>query len=546
MASNDRVSGCWPHYDPRVVGVKTVVTKTMNDVEEPVIPSAATVPQAIAWWADTTPDAPALLDVRGTTVSFRELQSRMEMFGAQLHSLGVGRSDRIVLALPDGVPAAIAGLSTIRVAVGVFVNPAQSRSEAEPILAAIEPRLVIVAAGVETVFRDLALQAGLPILEIDSAGQLLTGRESRGPATAEPGADDLALVLLTSGTTDRPRRVPATHRNVLSTCSARVRARRLSPHDRGLSSAPAYFVLGLARVVESLIAGGSAIVTSAAEMVQHPEAIRDMRPTWMWLSPAILETVLDVAQTNPAFAEWPLRFVRSGGALVTPGLIARAQDLWHIPVLNGYGTTETLGYIAAEESPETIPRKSGSVGLARPGLEIAIRDAEGVSLPPGTTGEITIRGDRLFVGYLDDEEANAAAFYPGGWYRTGDLGHLDEDGYLFVTGRAREMINRGGEKIVPHEIDDALRAHPEVADAAVFAVPDPRLGEEVAAAVVLREPGSLSERALRRWAAGRLSPHKVPRRIWFVDALPRTGSGKVRRNELCRRFGGVAEIPRSS
>jgi acyl-CoA synthetase (AMP-forming)/AMP-acid ligase II len=315
-----------------------------------------------------------------------------------------------------------------------------------------------------------------------------------------------------------------------------VQARKLTSRDRGLSSAPAYFVLGLARVAESLIAGGSAVVCSTAAVVSRPAAIRDLRPTWAWLGPAVLETILEASQSNPAFAEWPLRYVRSGGALVTPDLIARAQDLWGVPVLNGYGTTETLGYISAEESPETIPRKPGSVGLPRPGLELSIRDPDGATVAPGVTGEITVRGDPGFAGYLDGPEATAAAFFPGSWYRTGDLGHLDEDGYLFVSGRAREMINRGGEKIVPHEIDDVLRSHPAVADAAAFGLPHPRLGEEAAAAVVLREPGALEARKLRRWAASRLSPHKVPRRIWFVDQLPRTGSGKVQRGVLAERF----------
>ena len=269
--------------------------------------------------------------------------------------------------------------------------------------------------------------------------------------------------------------------------------------------------------------------------MQAPEAIRDLAPTWTWMSPALLETILEAAQRNPAFRQWPLRFVRLGGAQVTPDLIARGQDFWGVPTLNGYGTTETLGYIAAEESPETIPRKAGSVGLVRPGLEIAIRDAAGAALPAGVAGEITVH-DSAFTGYLGDPAATAAAFFPGGWYRTGDLGYLDEEGYLFVTGRSREMINRGGEKIAPQEIDDVLRGHPAVADAAAFALPDRRLGEEVAAAVVLREGAALDERALRRWAAARLSPHKVPRHVWFVAALPRTGSSKVQRGVLTERY----------
>jgi acyl-CoA synthetase (AMP-forming)/AMP-acid ligase II len=270
--------------------------------------------------------------------------------------------------------------------------------------------------------------------------------------------------------------------------------------------------------------------------VRSPELIRDLAPTWAWLSPALLESVLEAARDNPVIAEWPLRVVRSGGAQVTPQLIRRGEALWNAPVLNGYGTTETLGYIAAEERPETIPRKLGSVGFVRPGLEIAIRDAEGAPVPAGATGEITVRGPSVFSGYLDDPEATAAAFFPGGWYRTGDLGYLDEENYLFVTGRAREMINRGGEKIAPTEVDDVLRQHQAVADAAAFALPDTRLGQDVAAAVVLRPGMRATRRELRAWMLDRLTRYKVPRRIWFIEELPRTGSDKVQRAVLTERF----------
>jgi acyl-CoA synthetase (AMP-forming)/AMP-acid ligase II len=377
------------------------------------------------------------------------------------------------------------------------------------------------------------------VIELDRLG-LPTDveRAAERPASTVPlpAADDLALILLTSGTTDAPRLVPALHRDALEVCAARVRARRLTARDRGLSTARAFFVLGLLRVIESLLAGGSAIVTSASEIVQQPEAVRELAPTWTWMSPALLESVLAAGRANPAFREWPLRFVRLGGASAPSDLIARGQTFWGVPVLNGYGTTETLGYIAAEESPCTIPRKPGSVGLARPGLEIAIRDTDGTALPARASGEITVRGTGVFAGYLGDAEATAAAFFPGGWFRTGDLGYLDEEGYLFITGRLREMINRGGEKIAPQEIDDVLRGHPAVADAAAFVLLDRRLGEEVAAAVVLHNGATLTERDLRRWVADRLSLYKVPRRIWFVASLPRTGSAKVQRGVLTERY----------
>jgi oxalate---CoA ligase len=510
------------------------------------IPQVGTVPEAIAWWAAATPDAPVLFGVGGDAVSYAQLQTRIENFARQLSALDIKRGDRVVLALPDGVAAAVAGLATIRTAVAVPVNPAQSRAEAEPVLATVAPRVVIIAQGAETAFRAAALHANIPVVTMDDVAVLQLDVDTPAIATELPllpATDDLAMILLTSGTTDVARRVPATHGNVLATCSTRTRARCLTHRDRGLSTAPAYFVLGLARIIEALISGGSTIVATANEITRQPDTIRTLAPTWAWIGPALLETVLEAARQDPTLREWPLRFVRTGGAQVTPDLIARAQGLWGVPVLSGYGTTETFGYIAAEESPDTIPRKPGSVGHARPGQEIAIRNADGDPLPIGTIGEITVRGLGVFSGYLDDPDATAAAFFPGGWYRTGDLGYRDDEGYLFVTGRLREMINRGGEKIAPAEIDEVLRTHPAVADAAAFAIPDPRLGEEIAAAVVLREEGPVKERTLRRWVAGRVSPHKIPRRIWVIDALPRTGSGKVQRGELSRRFSPPGDEP---
>jgi acyl-CoA synthetase (AMP-forming)/AMP-acid ligase II len=505
---------------------------------QPWTPPAETALAAIAWWAAATPASPALLGVSGEAVSYSALHERIEFVARQFRARGIGRGDRVMLALPDGLSTTIAGLAAMRAAVAVPVNPALSPAEAALVCAAVAPQAVVVAQGQGTAYRDIAAHTGTPVLTLGADGLLANGGEqgaTSDDAFPSPTGNDLAMILLTSGTTDVPRLVPAIHRHVLDTCLARAKARRLSQCDRGLSSAPAYFVLGLARVIESLLGGGSAIVTTAREIVQAPEAIRDLQPTWSWMSPAMLETVLAAAQGNSAFRDWPLRFVRLGGAQVTPDLVARAQAFWGVPALNGYGTTETLGYIAAEESPETVPRRAGSVGLARPGLEIAIRDDHGAALPDGSTGEITVRRG-VFTGYLGDPVATAAAFFPGGWYRTGDVGHRDEEGYLFVTGRSREMINRGGEKIAPQEIDDILRGHPAIADAAAFALPERRLGEEVAAAVVLRAGASLDERALRRWAAARLSPHKVPRRIWFLDALPRTGSSKVQRGVLSTRF----------
>jgi acyl-CoA synthetase (AMP-forming)/AMP-acid ligase II len=500
------------------------------------LPAAiASVPEAVAWWARTSPAAVALVDIAGREVTYGQLYRAIGHFAARLAAWGTARGNRVLLAVPDGIPSAFAKLAAMSSAIAVPVDAEHSTAEASEVLAAVAPRGVVVQRGRETAYRARAGEIDVPVLEIDMAEIVDPGSADESPTL--PAAGDLAMILLTSGTTERPRRVPVAHGTLFCVCAEGVRVRRLTPRDRYLSVVPGSFVVAVSRLAEAVMSGGSVLVTTGADVVRRPADVRDLRPTWTWMGPALLEAILAAAVQNPAFSEWPLRSARVGGANVTPDLIARGEALWGLPILNGYGTTETLGYITSEEDPESIPRKPRSVGLARSGIEIVVRDGSGAPLPPGTTGEITVRGEHVFPGYLDDAEATAAAFFPGGWYRTGDLGSLDAEGYLVITGRVRELINRGGEKIAPQEVDDAVLAHPAVADAAAFGVPDPRLGEEVAAAVVLRPGATVTERALRRWVATRLSPHKVPRRIWFVDALPRTGSSKVQRGVLTDRFG---------
>lgn len=513
---------------------------TANVPDEPWVPPEATPTACIAWWAAATPDAPALLAIDGRQLTYRALQDGIVAFGEACAALGVGRGDRVLLELPEGMTYARVLLATMRAAVAVPVSVGKPAAEADAILAKIKPRAVVVMRGEQAIFRERAGLAGISVLEVDADGTLLAGQTAVGaplPAPAEPEGDDLALIMLTSGTTELPRAVPVRHHPLLTVCSVRVAMRQFTRHDRALNSAPASFIVGIARTIESLISGGSAIVINPLEVVARATAIRDLHPTWAWMSPALLEMVVDAADHDPAIGQWPLRMVRSGGTRLSTSAAARVEQVWGVPALNGYGTTEALGFISAEEQPWRIPRKPGSTGQVRPGLEVSIRSDRGEALPIGASGEITVRTGQTFTGYLDDPEATATIFFPDGWYRTGDLGYLDSEGYLFVTGRLREMINRGGEKVAPHEVDDALREHPAVADAAAFAVPDARLGEEVAAAVVLRDGADVSARDVRRWLAGRLAVHKIPRRIVFLDALPRTASGKVQRGALTERYG---------
>jgi acyl-CoA synthetase (AMP-forming)/AMP-acid ligase II len=228
-----------------------------------------------------------------------------------------------------------------------------------------------------------------------------------------------------------------------------------------------------------------------------------------------------------------LRLVRSSSAALAPQVMARLEAVFRAPVIEAYGMTEAAHQMASNPLPPR-QRKPGSVGVAA-GPEVAIMDPAGRLLAAGETGEVVIRGDNVTSGYLANPQANAAAFSEG-WLRTGDQGWMDEDGYLRLTGRLKEIINRGGEKISPREVDEALLDHPAVAQVVTFALPDEKLGEEVAAAIVLRDGAAATEAEIRDFARARLAAFKVPRRVVFVPEIPKGPTGKMQRIGLAEKL----------
>jgi acyl-coenzyme A synthetase/AMP-(fatty) acid ligase len=341
------------------------------------------------------------------------------------------------------------------------------------------------------------------------------------------------VILHSSGTTGGPKLVPRTHRNLIATCQIHVEVRGLSRPDRGLSLSRTTYSLGLSVLIASLFSGSSLISVPELNLAALPNWMKAYRPTYLSTTPAVLRTIETSSDAVwEGLRQASLRHVLSSGAPLSTDEVERLEETLQAPILDNYGMSEAPS-IAAASFP-IVHRVPSAVGVAR--CEIRTVDEQGNALGQHETGEIVVRGPRVFPGYLDDPEANAAAFLPGGWFRTGDVGFLDDGGYLHLTGRLSELINRGGAKIAPVEVDHTLLRHPAVAEAAVFAVPDARLGEDIMAAVVLRPGASASQRELRRWMLDRLSPYKVPRRIWLVEALPRTRTGKVQRGELTRRW----------
>src|SRR5579883_261300 len=389
--------------------------------------------------------------------------------------------------------------------------------------------------------RAVAAARGIPVVELIAepgrpAGTFLLDAPGASPAFAGPG--DAALVLHTSGTTSRPKMVPLSGANLCASAANIAAALALGTSDLCLNVMPLFHIHGLVgAVLSSLSAGGGIFCPPGFIAAEFFGWLAAFRPSWYTAVPTIHRDVIARGAQLSAPPEHALRFIRSCSAPMPPTLIADVEGFFGVPVVEAYGMTEASHQIACNPLPPGR-RKPGSVGLPA-GTQVAVRGDDGRLLPPGETGEIVVQGPGLTAGYADNPEANAAAFADG-WFRTGDQGYRDADGYIFLTGRSKEMINRGGAKIAPREIDDVLSRHPSVAEAIAFAMPDARLGEEVAAAVVLRPGSTADERELRAFAAQSLADFKLPRHIVFVEAIPRGPTGKPQRIGLCERLGIAA------
>lgn len=457
-----------------------------------------------------------------------------------LRSLGVRRGDVVASVLPNGPEAITLFLASAIAGTAAPLNPGYRMKELEFYLEDLRPRLVLVpdigAPEAEKVCARMAIPVAR-VRPLPEAGRAsLSGPEAPATDPLAPDPDDVALILHTSGTTSRPKMVPLRHRNLMASAAAVATTLRLAPDDRCLNVMPLFHIHGLvAAVLATLHGGGSVVATPGFVGTEFFGWVREFRPTWYTAVPTIHQGVLDrSASATDVIAATPLRFIRSSSSSLAPRVMTRLEEVFGAPVVEAYGMTEAAHQIACNPLPPGI-RKPGTVGPAA-GPEVAILGPDGPTTTPGVEGEVVIRGPNVTSGYLAGPEVNAAAFVDG-WFRTGDIGALDPDGYLRLSGRSKEMINRGGETIAPREIDDVLLEHPGVRQALTFAVPDRRLGEQVAA-VVVPEPGiTLDELELRRWTEERLSPAKVPRRIVFRDSIPRGPTGKYQRIGLAERLG---------
>lgn len=474
--------------------------------------------------------ARAALEQEGSPpVSRGELRTRAIALARRLAAASPGRRPRVGLVMPNGAGLAAALLGATLAGAALPFNPACTEAELRAYFRDTRLDLLLLPAEGQGAAMAAAASLGLRVLRLDAAGRA-PAEPAEGPEP-RPSPDDVALVLLTSGSTGRAKSVPLTHRNVCASARDVARSMSLGPEDRCLAMWEQHHVGGLVDLLLApLASGGTVICTPGFRTEEAIRLLGEARPTWFQVVPTTLGDLVSQLRQRKGFSRPAgLRLVRSVAAALPPRLMAEAEEVLGVPVLQTFGMTEAGPLITSTLLPPVV-RKPGSVGRSC-GCEIRIVGPDWSELPAGQTGQVAIRGPNVFLGYEDDPAANAAQFRDG-WFLTGDLGRLDPEGDLFLVGRVKQLINRGGEKVNPQEVDDALLTHPAVAEAAAFPVPHPTLGEDVAAAVVLRSPADPAD--LRAHLAGLLAPFKIPGRIDVRESLPRNKVGKVDRLELAR------------
>nr|POF01401.1 putative peroxisomal-coenzyme a synthetase [Quercus suber] len=483
-------------------------------------------------------------------ISYARLHADVRLFQQKLASLGISPASAVSIAIPNSYPFIVAFLAVSwQRAIAAPLNPAYKQSEFEFYIDDLSSSLLLVPYGqaegpaVKAARKYNAAVAecyvdertGEVVLDMKENGKL-AGQAHRPLEEAQP--DDIALVLHTSGTTGRPKAVPLSHRNLTRTMYNIQQTYQLSPGDRTMLVMPLFHVHGLlAGFLAPLASAGSVIVpggfsptTFWTHFVQH-------KANWYTAVPTMHQILLKTPATWPSPMP-KIRFIRSCSSPLSPKVFHELESAFCAPVLEAYAMTEAAHQMTSNPLPPA-KRQPGSVGLGQ-GVEVKILDGKGNEVLQGTEAEICIRGPNVTKGYLNNDKANQESFTSGGFFRTGDQGKKDSDGYVTITGRIKELINKGGEKISPIELDNVLAQHPAVSEAVSFAIEDEMYGQDIGVAIVLKDGSKLTEEELKGFMRERVAKFKVPRRVFFSDFMPKTATGKIQRKNVAEAMLNAA------
>jgi acyl-CoA synthetase (AMP-forming)/AMP-acid ligase II len=474
-------------------------------------------------------------------LSYGLFASVIDETAAALRARGLARNDKLAIVLPNGPDMAASFVAAACAVTAAPLNPAYREDEFHFYMEDLRAKALLVEEGSNSPAIAAARRLGIPVLTLHpkrEAGAFTLSGDAAGPAVHQglAEASDVALVLHTSGTTSRPKIVPLTHDNLLASANNIRATLRLSEADRCLNIMPLFHIHGLvAAILATLSAGGSVFATPGFNALKFFAWMEEARPSWYTAVPTMHQAILARAGRNEEIIKANLlRFIRSSSASLPVPVFHALEKAFSCPVIEAYAMTENAHQMTSNQLPPG-KRKPGFVGCAA-GPEVAVMSPDGRLLGAGEEGEVVTRGPNVTPGYENNPKANAEGF-AFGWFHTGDQGFMDEDGFLKITGRLKEIINRGGEKVAPMEVDEVLMEHEAVHQAVTFAMPHDKLGEEVAAAVVLREGKSTTERALQDFANAKLAGFKVPKRILILDEIPKGATGKLQRIGLAQKLG---------
>jgi acyl-CoA synthetase (AMP-forming)/AMP-acid ligase II/acyl carrier protein len=502
-----------------------------------------TISEIIIDQAKNYPDAKAIVAPNQKTITYSGLYRQMESVSVSLRSVGMRTDDAVAIVMPNGPEMASAFLCVSASATSAPLNPSFTFEEFDYYYSDLDVKAVILKKDDQSPARQVAEFRGIPTIDYDvdnyptlriSENEIENSDFPVNPSYA--GSEDTALLLHTSGTTSRPKIVPLEHRNLIASAKNIMETLYLINADTCLNVMPLYHIHGLMGVLLSSIMTGAAVVaTSGFQTDKFFEWVHEYNTTWYSAVPTIHQQILIHANKFPEkIIGNKLRLIRSSSASMPPNVMKGLESIFNVPVIEAYGMTEASHQMTCNPMPPKH-RKSGSVGLPT-GQEVAIMAEDGQIMGFNEIGEIVIRGPNVTRGYLNNPEANEAAFSHG-WFHTGDLGYQDEDGYFYISGRSKEIINRGGEKVFPREIDEVFLTHPEVSQAVTFAVKHPTLGEDAVTAIILGKGATIDQNDLREFAFERIADFKVPSQVIIVDEIPKGSTGKLQRIGLDEKLG---------
>lgn len=490
--------------------------------------------------AGLMPDKPAVV-WQGGQLTYAQLNSKVNQMARALINLGVEKGDRVAIQLLNVPEFAISYFAVFRTgAILVPINPVYKRREIDYILNDARPKVLITAPEFMGEIADIPLQNDInrpKIVLVSEKGiegalsleKLMAGQSSEA-ITVDYEYTDTAEIIYTSGTTGVPKGAMLSHRNIHSNTEAIIKELEITDSERTLIVAPLFHIAAQTNcMATTFYAGGTNyLVPRWVSALDTLKSLEEYKITYFFGPPTMLTLILNVPESNK-FDLSSIRIFLTGAASMPVEVYYRFKEWFGIEPLEGYGLSETSPVVTF--NPLHGKRKPGSIGLPIYGVDARIFDSEGNELPPGKVGEIVVRGPNVFQGYWN-KRAETDEVLKGGWFYTGDLAYKDEEGYIFIVDRKKDMVIRGGQNIYPREIEEEVYKHPGVLECAVVGVPDPVMGEEVALFMTVKDGHKIDLNGLREFCSERMARYKVPRYYKIIDTLPKTASGKIMKTEL--------------